>query len=159
MNKKELKEIIYSSQEYKGLNDLQKHLRYNEWLEDTTLKMINRDEDFFLDKIKISKKQFKDIIKSIKKQYKYDRECQKAFKIILPQDHIIGYDNSIIVEGIIELLSNLTNDESDWIRYWIYELDFGKKWKLGTITEKDKSDVPLKTINDLWNILNKKLNI
>ena len=38
------------------------------------------------------------------------------------------------------------------IDYFVFELEFGKKWKPGVITV-DGKDVPMKTAADLWNLL------
>lgn len=54
----------------------------------------------------------------------------------------------------MRMIVDLTGDqENGWIGYWFYELDKGKKWKKGMIEDKGK-DIKLKTLNDLWKILN-----
>ena len=55
---------------------------------------------------------------------------------------------------IMELIKHTFNDESDWVAYYIYDLSWGKKYKKGCVTEKDK-DIPLKTLSDLYNLINK----
>lgn len=59
---------------------------------------------------------------------------------------------------LIRVLKEIFQDtENEWIDYFIYELDFGKRWKPNTITEKDKTgkvrDIPLGTVEDLYNLL------
>lgn len=54
---------------------------------------------------------------------------------------------------VISLLKTITGDKDDWIGYWVYELNCGKEWHPGMITEKDGTDIPLKTVEDLWNLL------
>ena len=49
-------------------------------------------------------------------------------------------------------------DKDEWIDYFCFELDFGKKWKEGVITEKDGTDIILKTPEDLYNLLEKQIN-
>ena len=49
---------------------------------------------------------------------------------------------------IIKVLENVFDDKADWISYYIYDLDWGKKWKKGTITDKGE-EVKLKTLTDL----------
>lgn len=56
---------------------------------------------------------------------------------------------------VISLLEQLTNDKSQWISYWIFELNFGTSYQQGMVLQ-DKQDVPLKTIKDLWNIITQK---
>lgn len=54
---------------------------------------------------------------------------------------------------ILKLITHIMNDESEWISYWMFDLDKGKKWKKGTVVDKDGKDIKLKTLNDLYNIL------
>ena len=52
-----------------------------------------------------------------------------------------------------KVLKDVMQDSADWIDYYCWELDFGEKWEHGTVTEKDGTDIPLKTPEDLWNLL------
>ena len=57
---------------------------------------------------------------------------------------------------LLELLRVIMNDtKNDWIGYFCYELDFGRKWKPGCVEDKNGNDVVLATINDLWALLTK----
>jgi hypothetical protein len=57
---------------------------------------------------------------------------------------------------IVDILKDAFNDESDWIGYWIYELEFGKTYKQGCVKDRNNKPIPLKTINDLYNLLTEK---
>lgn len=103
----------------------------------------------------ISRKIFLECIKSIEKQFSIDRKCSEAFKVILPNDYTTTYDNSSIIDTFIKLLKELTKDEDEWIDYYIYELDFGRKYKSGMVKFKGKN-IKLSTYLDLWNIITKK---
>lgn len=75
----------------------------------------------------------------------------------LYRDYGIDFINSPVMEiesEITKYLKAQFNDTDDWISYWIWELDFGKKWKPGTVTFEG-IDVPLGTADDLWNLLTK----
>ena len=75
----------------------------------------------------------------------------------LYRDYGIDFINSPVMEiesEINKYLKAQFNDTDDWISYWMWELDFGKKWKPGTVTI-DGTDVPLGTVDDLWNLLTK----
>ncbi len=100
----------------------------------------------------IKKKQFITIMKAIKAQMKHDHKCNKAFDVILPNDSVVGYDNIILLEGTVNLLKQLLHDKSEWIDYYIWELNFGKEYTKDTVTEQGKP-VKLKSIIDLWNLL------
>ena len=57
---------------------------------------------------------------------------------------------------LVELLSIIFKDESDWIGYWVYELDCGDKYHDGCVTSTSgghEVNIPLKTVEDLWNLL------
>lgn len=54
---------------------------------------------------------------------------------------------------IIDLLSLILRDEEEWISYFVYELEFGMKYQPGYITDPNGHDIPLKTVDDLWNLL------
>ena len=51
-------------------------------------------------------------------------------------------------------LSLLLNDKSEWISYWVYELDCGQKYEVGMVTDENGKEIKLKTIEDLWKVLN-----
>ena len=57
---------------------------------------------------------------------------------------------------LMELLLKAMDDKSEWISYYCYELDFGRNWKPGMITD-GTNDIPLRTIDDLWDLLNNNL--
>lgn len=106
-------------------------------------------------KFALTKELFIEIINTIEKQYRYDEKCSDAFQIILPHDHISCYDNSLLQNQLIKILKigagdNINDGLTD---YYIWELDFGRKWKRGCVTIKEK-DIKLKTAEDLWNALN-----
>ena len=104
----------------------------------------------------ITKKQFIQSIEAIRKQMDYDHECTKSFQKILKNDFVSGYDNNIIIEHLIKLLAELTKDKSDWIGYYVYELDFGKEYIEGCVTQ-DEKNIPLKNPKDLWNLITDKV--
>jgi hypothetical protein len=74
-------------------------------------------------------------------------------------DNIHEYLNDKVMEklywpcdSLINLLTEVFDDESGWIGYWIYDLDFGTKWKEGAVTVED-IDVKMKTVEDLYKVL------
>jgi len=42
---------------------------------------------------------------------------------------------------------------SDDLGYFVYELEFGEKWKEGVVTDVDGNDIPLKNSSDLYDLL------
>lgn len=59
----------------------------------------------------------------------------------------------MMVDNVVDLLALATHDEDDWIAYWVFDLDCGKEYEDGCVTEGDGSIVKLETIEDLWNCL------
>lgn len=58
-----------------------------------------------------------------------------------------------LIDNVVDLLIRLTDDESNWISYWIFELDCGEKYEPGCVTFNNEN-IKLKTIKDLWDLLN-----
>lgn len=57
----------------------------------------------------------------------------------------------------INLLEKIMRDtENNWISYWIYELDYGTKYKDGDVTETDGSIIRMASAEDLYNFLVKE---
>lgn len=100
----------------------------------------------------ISKKEFISTMTLIKTQYDHDRKCIDAFAIVFKDNYISGYDNNSITIAALNLLSYVMKDTGEWIYYFIFELNFGFKYKEGDVSLKGKN-IPLKTFDDLWNIL------
>ena len=56
------------------------------------------------------------------------------------------------ISNTLGLLRHIFNDKSDWIAYWVWELDFGDRDELTAVTENGK-EIPLKTTKDLYTML------
>ena len=52
---------------------------------------------------------------------------------------------------VVELLENMFN--SDMISYWIYELDYGKKYKAGCVLDENMNEIDLSTPEKLYDYL------
>ena len=107
----------------------------------------------------MTKDLFTETISEIAKQHNHDRKCAEAFKVFLPNDYTSNYDNHWLQNQLVKILQLEMNDntEHSWIEYFMYELDFGRKWKKGNVIIKGKN-VPLKNSHDLWDLLNLEIN-
>lgn len=56
-------------------------------------------------------------------------------------------------EIVIDLLEFIFNDKNQWIQYWTLELDFGERYEDGDVKGSDGCIIPLKTVDDLYNLL------
>lgn len=52
----------------------------------------------------------------------------------------------------LDILREIFKDDDDWIRYWVYDLEFGSRWVKGMITV-DGVEISLRTVRDLYNFL------
>lgn len=88
----------------------------------------------------ITKQEFVDIINQLKEVNDFVQETNdkaRKLKDAIISDFYNASNLSISHETIVlKLLENMFND-TDWISYWIYELDYGRKYEDGCITEND----------------------
>jgi len=124
-------------------------------------RLITRDEfikytKFYETRMGIEKKLFVETINILKEQLEHDNKCVEAFNTILPSDYVVGYDNGRLYDQLIKILQQLTDDQSEngLIEYFIWELDFGKKYKKGCLKIHNK-DVDISTPEKLYETLKK----
>lgn len=59
-----------------------------------------------------------------------------------------------LTEYFLFLLEEEFNDHKNrWIRFWIYDLNFGKEWTSRTVLDKNNKMIKLQTKEDLYNLL------
>ncbi len=65
-----------------------------------------------------------------------------------------GFSLGIAIDLIHELLKDVMLDRYDNICYYIYELDWGTKWKKDSVTDGETGEsIPLKNLNDLYDLI------
>lgn len=114
----------------------------------------------------MTKELFIECIEALEKQSEIDSEMAdnlgKAFPNVFSGDFLP--DNRVVEEMLIKVLKTEMKDCCDWIGYYCWELDFGKEnWRL-KVYKKEGDEIPLKTAEDLYNLLtnineNNKSNI
>jgi hypothetical protein len=110
----------------------------------------------------ISKDLFVETLNFIKERNKFE----KKFNSIVTEEYgdCVFFPSDRWLDKVIQLLSAGFDYEdgvmSDWIYYFIYELDFGKKWEQGCVAEtkmidgkKVEIDIPLGTPENLYDML------
>lgn len=104
----------------------------------------------------ITKELFCEIFNKMIEQYDLDSKCNEAFSVILPGDYISGYDNAKLYKSLIRLLQKAFGDghKHSCIDYFVYELEFGRKYKSGCYAI-NKKNIKLSTPEDLYNLLTK----
>lgn len=93
--------------------------------------------------------EFQGFMNEIKKVYDYENKLNDFLKENVEDGYIY---QPTCIDTAINLLSFIFKDTTDWIGYYVFELDFGKEYKSGYIMVKGE-DVPLATVEDLYEFL------
>lgn len=102
--------------------------------------------------MKISKKDFIEIMEELKISNDYQDGLNKYFRAHRAEGFLHQPDCMCAAIKLLHIiLGELDKDE--WIDYFCFELDFGRKWKKGAVVIDNKSDICLKTAEDLYNYL------
>ena len=104
----------------------------------------------------VPKDVFVKIMSNVEKQFTEDRKFSKILSEIL-QSEVMPYDNEKLINSIILFLSNefQLDTKDNVIIYFIYELDFGKKYKPGCF--RDVKDINISTSDNLYDYLKTNL--
>lgn len=95
---------------------------------------------------------FIETILALKKQTEHDRKFVKKISKLFTDCQMIGYNNDVLIEQMVKVLTELTKDKGDWIGYYVWELNFGDEWQEGAVMVGGK-DIKIQTPTDLWNLL------
>lgn len=107
-------------------------------------------------KIEFNEENFCELIDSIEEYWNFCLKLDDAFDINVTDSKLC-----LLMDKVIDFLVNSFYDVNEhhkdpyWcddITYYMWELDFGKKWAPGMITFNDK-DIPLRNSHDLWKLL------
>lgn len=100
----------------------------------------------------ITKDFFVEIMESVKKTYKYQEGLNDYFSKNGVDGYIYQPD---CIDTTIKILHKIfgEKDVDEWISYFCFELDFGKKYKIGMIKDEFGKDIPLATFEDLYILL------
>lgn len=103
----------------------------------------------------ITKKEFCKIIDDLKRNDEFLDDICDVFKKHQREEQIYSTG---LEDTIVNLLETIFNDnKTNWISYWIWELDFGEKYNEGDVTKKDGTIIPLKTVEELYDFLIKNM--
>lgn len=99
----------------------------------------------------ISYKEFEDYMLRLKRLIEADEKVDSALKEVSPE--FGGFHNEIAIDLVLDMLKRLTHDEFDNISYYIWDTNWGEEWEEGMITDEDGKDIPMKTLKDLYKVL------
>jgi len=98
--------------------------------------------------INLSLGEFTRYVNAIKKTWDFHDE---TLKLSQKYDCDIGILNTPdCADALLKLLEYVMEDNTDLIGYFCYELNFGRDWREGCITDADGKDVRLSTIEELY---------
>lgn len=100
----------------------------------------------------VTKKFFKEIIEEVQNVCDYQEGLNRFFE----KNDVDGYlYQPDCVCATIKLLHMIfeEKDREEWISYFCFELDFGRKYKEGEVLNKNGTPIQLATIDDLYDLL------
>lgn len=104
----------------------------------------------------ITKKEFVEIIERLKETNDFvEKTNDNARKLqdAIRSECVNAMSLSISHEEIVvQLLENMFNDK-DIISWWLYDLDYGRKFEIGYLIEKDGTKTDLSTTEKLYDYL------
>lgn len=103
-------------------------------------------------KILISKEDFVSYMNDIKAVNDYQKDLNDLFN----KHNIEGYlFQPDCIDTAVKLLELVMEDSDGWISYYCWDLDFGRCYEDGMILDESGCNIKLKTIDDLYRILQK----
>lgn len=104
----------------------------------------------------INKNEFIKIINRLKDYSKLKDKINNLFKDLIDNKEQDFYNAGSICIGHESVVVKLLEDmfETDLISWWIYELDYGKEYKPGCLTEDD-IEIDVSTADKLYDVLMK----
>lgn len=103
----------------------------------------------------ITKERFVEIIKRLENYNKLQGNINSLFNECIDNKENDFCNASSICIGhesvVVELLENMF--DTDMISYWIYELDYGRKYKDGYVLDGEGNIVDLSTLEKLYDYL------
>jgi hypothetical protein len=106
----------------------------------------------------LTKKEFTDAMNAIVAQIAEDKRISDALNAVINMNYSgkCYFDTKHALPGLIKMLVSTMKDNFDWIEYWLYDLECGRKWYAKCVTDADGKPIKLKTISDLYALLKKE---
>ena len=107
----------------------------------------------------ISKEKFVEIINRLKKYNELQNDINELFNESIDNKEMDFMNAGSICIGhesvVVYLLEKMF--DTDMISYFIYELDYGKKYKAGCVLDKNMNEIDLSTAEKMYDYLVKSL--
>ena len=101
----------------------------------------------------INKEEFINIIKGVERHIRFLDALDRVAREY--GEEYTEFANLSCADLAIRALNYAVDEKEgcDDISYFCWELDFGRDWYEGCVLDKDGNDIPLKTPEDLWNLI------
>lgn len=100
----------------------------------------------------ITRELFTEIIEEIQKTYDYQEGLNKYFEKHGVDGYIYQPDCMCATIKLLHYIFG-EKDINEWISYFCFELNFGRKYKDGAVLDDNGKNISLATSNDLYNLL------
>lgn len=98
--------------------------------------------------------QLKSNLKFLQKRHQQVDAINEALEDFNPDFPTYFPSDDLMENMLVEAWSRELGDTADnWLFYYIYELEFGKKFKQGDVLDEEGNPIPLATVEDLWNLI------
>lgn len=106
----------------------------------------------------LTKQEFVDIINRLRDYNDLQKQIQKLFENNIDNQEMDFMNAGSICIGhetiVVKLLRELFNlQDDDTLSWWIYEMDYGRAFLIGDITEADGTEIDLTTPEKLYDYL------
>jgi len=104
---------------------------------------------------------FIESIEALRKQHEQDVAASENLSKVFPdafQANLMP-KNNYVTSAMIKLLEVQSNDlenEISWIEYFVFDLEYGAKWKAGMIKDENNNNVDISDTGKLWDYLHRK---
>lgn len=99
----------------------------------------------------LNKEEFVSVMEDLKEANDYQQDLNAFFQKHDVDGYIFQPDCSCTVIRLLHILFG-EQDENEWINYFCFDLDFGRKWKPGKVSAKG-NDIRLSTPEELYDHL------
>lgn len=106
----------------------------------------------------LSKEEFVKILDNLKETEVFYDKTNDMLRTCGSDGYVFPPTN---IDDVVFLLDKIfkQNKYDSWISYFVYELEFGKKYEEGTITYKDGTIVDLGNSEKLYDFLTKEMEV
>jgi len=103
---------------------------------------------------------FENHMNKIKEHIDESKDFNEKLQSLFTSSYVYCELGDRILNNFIKLLSEVCNDTNEWIDYYVYECEFGKKDLKVYIGEKDlnvyteEKTIVLDSVQKLWDLIN-----